>query len=115
MIKIKYNIGDNLQMFCGMVLQNFVYFEKRFVFDFFKIKNGLNIFVGVSLMGKMVVFELIRRCMDSRFNLFFINRVNLNERVYVFCEFYFDIDKYGLIVIIGMIVDVNIDNYFSIM
>lgn len=69
--------------------------------DFFKIKNGLNIFVGVSIMGKMVVFEWIRRCMDSWFNLFLINRVYLNERVYVFSEFYFDIDKYWLMVNIG--------------
>lgn len=66
-------------------------------------------------MGKMVVFEWIRRCMDSWFNLFLINRVYLNERVYVFSEFYFDIDKYWLMVNIGVIVDVKYDKYFSIM
>lgn len=46
-------------MFCGMVLKNFVNFKERYLFDFFKIGNGLYIFVGVSLIGKIVVLELI--------------------------------------------------------
>lgn len=70
-----------------------------------KIENGLNFFVGFSLMGKIVVLELIRRCMDCKINLFFIKRFNLEECVYVFCEFKNDIIGYGFIVIIGMIVE----------
>lgn len=96
-------------MFCGMVLKNFVNFKERYLFDFFKIGNGLYIFVGVSLIGKIVVLELIWRCMGDKLIFLFINRCNLNEIVYVFCEFYIDIFEYGLIVIIGIIVE-KIDN-----
>lgn len=92
-------------MFWGMVLENFVYFEKRFVLDFLKKENGFNIFVGVSLMGKIVVLEFIRRCMDRKINLLFINCFNESEIVWVFCEFGFENGKYGLMVILGMIVD----------
>lgn len=102
-------------MLRGMVLQNFVHFEKRFVLDFSKTKNGPNIFVGASSTGKTAVLELIRRCMDSRLNSSLTNRANSNERAYVFCEFYLDIDKYGPTVITGMIVDANTDNYSSTM
>lgn len=92
-------------MFCGMVLKNFVKFKERYFFDFFKIGNGLYIFVGVSLIGKIVVLELIWRCLDDKLNLLFINRCSLNEIVYVFCEFCIDIFVYRLIVIIGIIVE----------
>lgn len=92
-------------MFCGMVVENFVYFKERCKFDFLRIENGLNIFVGFSLIGKIVVLELMRRCMDSKINLFFIKRFDKNENVYVFCEFKVDIFCYGFIVIIGMIVE----------
>lgn len=47
--------------------------------------------------------------MGDKLNLLFINRCNLNEILYVFCEFYIDIFEYGLIVIIGIIVE-KIDN-----
>lgn len=102
-------------MLRGMVLQNFVHFEKRFVFDFSKTKNSPNIFVGASSTGKTAVLELIRRCMHSRLNSSLTNRAHSNERAYVFCEFYLDIDKYGPTVITGMIVDANTDNYSSTM
>lgn len=88
-------------MFCGMVLKNFVKFKERYFFDFFK----KYIFVGVSLIGKIMVLEIICRCMDDKLNLLFINRCSLNEIVYVFCEFYIVIFEYGLIVIIGIIVE----------
>eukprot|EP00105_Crassostrea_gigas_P004106 XP_011417217.1 PREDICTED: uncharacterized protein LOC105320823 [Crassostrea gigas] len=102
-------------MLRGMALQNFVHFEKRFVLDFSKTKNGPNIFVGASSTGKTAVLELIRRCMDSRLNSSLTNRANSNEKEYVFCEFYLDIDKYGPTVITGMIVDARTDNYSSTM
>lgn len=110
-------------MLRGMVLQNFVHFEKRFVLDFSKTKNGPNIFVGngpnifvgASSTGKTAVLELIRRCMDSRLNSSLTNRAHSNERAYVFCEFYLDIDKYGPTVITGMIVDAKHNKYSSTM
>lgn len=43
--------------------------------------------------------------MDSKINLFFIKRFNLDENVYVFCEFENEIICYGFIVIIGIIVE----------
>lgn len=53
--------------------------------------------------------------MDSRLNSSLTNRAHSNERAYVFCEFYLDIDKYGPTVITGMIVDAKTDNYSSTM
>lgn len=73
------------------------------------MENGLNIFVGCSLIGKIVVLELIRRCMDCKINLFFIKRFDLDENVYVFCEYNNEIICYGFIVIIGMIVEGKYD------
>lgn len=102
-------------MLRGMVLQNFVHFEKRFVLDFSKTKNGPIIFVGASSTGKTAVLELIRRCMDSRLNSSLTNRAHSNERAYVFCELYLDIDKYGPTVITGMIVDAKHNKYSSTM
>lgn len=92
-------------MFWGMVLDNFVYFKERFVLNFLKVKNCLNFFVGVSLIGKIVILELIRRCMDRKLNLFVINCYSESEIVYVFCEFDIKNGEYGLMVILGMIVD----------
>lgn len=94
-----------------MVLENFVNFKERFVLDFLKIKYGLNIFVGVSLIGKIVVLELIRRCMDIKLNLFFINCCNESEIVYVFCEFENIFENYEFMVILGMIVDRVYEDY----
>lgn len=98
-----------------MVLQNFVHLKKRFVLDFSKIKNGPNIFVGASTTGKTAVLERIRRCMDSWLNSSLTNRAHSNERAYVFCEFYLDIDKYWPTVNTGMIVDAKYDKYSSTM
>lgn len=53
--------------------------------------------------------------MDSRLNSSLTNRAHSNERAYVFCEFYLDIDKYGPTAITGMIVDAKTDNYSSTM
>lgn len=86
-------------------MENFVYFLERFVLDFLKLNYGLNIFVGVSLIGKIVVLELIRRCMDIRLNLFFINCCDESKIVYVFCEFENVYDNYEGMIILGMIVD----------
>lgn len=88
-----------------MVLENFVYFIERFKLDFLNMKYGLNIFVGVNLIGKIFVLELIRRCMDIKLNLFFINCCDENKIVYVFCEFENVFGKYGFMVILGVIVD----------
>lgn len=53
--------------------------------------------------------------MDSRLNSSLTNRAHSNERAYVFCEFYLDIDKYGPTVITGMIVDAKHNKYSSTM
>lgn len=92
-------------MLRGMVFENFVHFEKRFVLDFSKKENGPNIFVGVSSTGKTAVLELIRRCMDIKINSSLTNRFNESETAWVFCEFGLENGKYGPTVISGMIVD----------
>lgn len=92
-------------MLRGMVLENFVHFEKRFVLDFSKKENGPNIFVGASSTGKTAVLELIRRCMDRKINSSLTNRFNESETAWVFCEFGLENGKYGPTVISGMIVD----------
>lgn len=53
--------------------------------------------------------------MDIRLNSSLTNRAHSNERAYVFCEFYLDIDKYGPTVITGMIVDAKHKKYSSTM
>lgn len=92
-------------MLRGMVFENFVHFEKRFVLDFSKKENGPNIFVGASSTGKTAVLELIRRCMDRKINSSLTNRFNESETAWVFCEFGLENGKYGPTVISGMIVD----------
>lgn len=92
-------------MLRGMVFENFVHFEKRFVLDFSKKENGPNIFVGASSTGKTAVLELIRRCMDIKINSSLTNRFNESETAWVFCEFGLENGKYGPTVISGMIVD----------
>lgn len=92
-------------MLRGMVLENFVHFEKRFVLDFSKQENGPNIFVGASSTGKTAVLELIRRCMDRKINSSLTTRFNESETACVFCEFGLENGKYGSTVISGMIVD----------
>lgn len=92
-------------MLRGMVLENFVHFEKRFVLDFSKRENGPNIFVGASSTGKTAVLELIRRCMDRKINSSLTSRFNKSETACVFCEFGLEKGKYGPTVISGMIVD----------